>query len=149
MLQRGRSGEEGLEVLTDEQRRLLELLGEGLSVTEAAKRIHLSERTAERRLAEARARLGAATNAQAVSLAHERPGEAGTVGGILTRREREVLVLVAGGLHNDEIAAQLGIAPSTVAALLRTSMAKLGARTRAEAAARLAETNDDECLTLE
>jgi DNA-directed RNA polymerase specialized sigma24 family protein len=47
--------------LHEQQRRLLELLGAGLSVAEAAPQLGVSKRTAERRLTEARARLGAAT----------------------------------------------------------------------------------------
>jgi DNA-binding CsgD family transcriptional regulator len=57
--------------------------------------------------------------------------------GRLTARERQVLELVATGLQDDDIADRLQIARSTVAMLLRSSMAKLGARTRVEAAARL------------
>jgi len=55
----------------------------------------------------------------------------------LTAREREVLALVRDRLDDQAIADHLGIAPSTVAALLRSSMAKLGAQTRVEAAAEL------------
>jgi DNA-binding CsgD family transcriptional regulator len=56
--------------------------------------------------------------------------------GRLTARERQVLELVAAGVRDDDIAGRLQIAASTVAMLLRSSMAKLGARTRVEAAAR-------------
>jgi DNA-binding CsgD family transcriptional regulator len=55
--------------------------------------------------------------------------------GHLTAREREVLELVSTGLREEEMAERLGIAESTVATLLRSSMAKLDARTRVEAAA--------------
>jgi DNA-binding NarL/FixJ family response regulator len=122
--------------LDDGQRRLLELLGRGLSVSEAARRLHLSRRTAERRLAEARGALGAATNAEAVARVREH--EPGTPEDGLTAREREVLELVAGGLRDEEIAEHLGIAPSTVATLIRSSMERLDARTRVEAVAKLA-----------
>jgi DNA-binding CsgD family transcriptional regulator len=54
----------------------------------------------------------------------------------LTPRERQVLDLVGSGLGDEEIADCLRIARSTVAALLRSSMAKLGVRTRLEAVAR-------------
>jgi DNA-binding CsgD family transcriptional regulator len=63
--------------------------------------------------------------------------------GGLTVRERQVLELVAAGLRDDEIASRLGIAPSTVATLLRSSMAKLDARTRIEAVAKLAGIKDE------
>ncbi|MER7399298.1 response regulator transcription factor [Streptomyces sp. NPDC000151] len=50
----------------------------------------------------------------------------------LTGREREVLVLVAGGLSNDEIAGQLTVSPLTVKTHVNRAMAKLGARDRAQ-----------------
>jgi DNA-binding CsgD family transcriptional regulator len=50
-----------------------------------------------------------------------------------------VLRLVGAGLGEAEIAAQLGIAASTVALLLRSSMGKLDARTRLEAVHRLSD----------
>jgi DNA-binding NarL/FixJ family response regulator len=56
--------------LNPEQRLLLDLLAGGLSVTAAARRAHLSRRTADRRLATARAVLGVRTNAEAVVLVH-------------------------------------------------------------------------------
>ncbi|BDM67838.1 DNA-binding response regulator [Streptomyces nigrescens] len=50
----------------------------------------------------------------------------------LTGREREVLVLVAGGLSNDEIGEQLAVSPLTVKTHVNRAMAKLGARDRAQ-----------------
>ncbi|NBE53308.1 response regulator [Streptomyces boluensis] len=50
----------------------------------------------------------------------------------LTGREREVLVHVAGGLSNDEIAVQLTVSPLTVKTHVNRAMAKLGARDRAQ-----------------
>ncbi len=60
--------------------------------------------------------------------AHEaRVGQAGE----LTRREREVVSLVALGLTSPEIAEKLCISEATVRTHVRNSMTKLGARTRA------------------
>ncbi|MET9431819.1 MULTISPECIES: response regulator transcription factor [unclassified Streptomyces] len=50
----------------------------------------------------------------------------------LTVREREVLVLVAGGRSNDEIADRLEVSPLTVKTHVNRAMAKLGARDRAQ-----------------
>ena len=50
----------------------------------------------------------------------------------LTRREREVLTLVASGLSNQEIAEELVLSPLTAKTHISRIMAKLGARDRAQ-----------------
>ncbi|MEW2165744.1 response regulator transcription factor [Streptomyces sp. NPDC007084] len=61
------------------------------------------------------------------------PGAAGTARlAALTGREREVLVQVAGGHSNDEIAERLEVSPLTVKTHVNRAMAKLGARDRAQ-----------------
>jgi DNA-binding NarL/FixJ family response regulator len=50
----------------------------------------------------------------------------------LTDREREVLVLVAEGLSNDQIAARLVISPATAKTHVSRTMIKLAARDRAQ-----------------
>ena len=50
----------------------------------------------------------------------------------LTEREREVLVLVAAGRSNEEIAAELCITAATAKTHVSRAMAKLGARDRAQ-----------------
>lgn len=50
----------------------------------------------------------------------------------LTGREREVLVQVAGGHSNDQIAERLVVSPLTVKTHVNRAMAKLGARDRAQ-----------------
>ena len=74
-------GPDPLAALDDDQRALLEALATGSSIGEAAAALHLSTRTAERRLATARKALGVRTTAEAIALAtalwHLRPARGG------------------------------------------------------------------------
>jgi len=65
-----------------------------------------------------------------------RPPAAAEVAGPLTRREREVLALVAAGRSNREIAAELVVSEHTVHRHVANILRKLGEPTRAAAAAR-------------
>jgi DNA-binding NarL/FixJ family response regulator len=51
---------------------------------------------------------------------------------LLTEREREVMVQVAAGLSNDDIAKQLYISPTTAKTHVSRTMIKLNARDRAQ-----------------
>jgi DNA-binding NarL/FixJ family response regulator len=55
--------------LSRDERSLLELLGQGQTLGEAAKALHLSRRTADRRLAGAREKLGVSSTAEAIVVA--------------------------------------------------------------------------------
>lgn len=66
------------------------------------------------------------------------PGVAGARGGGdpgLTKRELDVLALLAEGLSHEEIAGRLGIGAETVRTHLRKASARLGAATRTQAVA--------------
>lgn len=58
-----------------------------------------------------------------------------TPGHDLTEREREVLVLLVEGLNNTEIAAKLGVSPSTIKSHVSHILRKLDVASRTEAAA--------------
>src|SRR5215210_1186069 len=53
----------------------------------------------------------------------------------LTRREREILGLLAEGMSGAQIAEKLVLSPETVRTHVRNAMAKLGASTRSQAVA--------------
>ena len=63
-----------------------------------------------------------------------RTGPSSSPEGQLTKRETEVLMLIAKGLRNNEVASALGIAETTVAGYIKIVYRKLGIGSRAEAA---------------
>lgn len=63
----------------------------------------------------------------------QRTGPMESGDGILTDREKQTLSLIAHGFRNNEVARELGIAPSTVASHIKAIYRKLGISSRAEA----------------
>src|SRR5947199_95220 len=69
----------------------------------------------------------------AVALARaQRPSLVPPAMAALTDREREVVALVAQGMSNDEIAAELVLSPATARTHVSRAMVKLHARDRAQ-----------------
>jgi len=64
-----------------------------------------------------------------------RPAARSTEAAMLSARECEVLALIVMGYSNPEIAAEPGIARNTVKNHLRSILARLGVKNRAQAAA--------------
>ncbi len=92
-------------------------------------------------------RLGAPRDADAAAALLRRQGVGGRTGpkhaGLLSRREQEVLRLLAEGLANAEIAARLFISTKTAGHHVSNVLAKLSLRTRGEAAAWAIRNLDD------
>jgi DNA-binding CsgD family transcriptional regulator len=111
-----------------------------------AARIALAERSPDqaaarlRRAAPIAQRLGAEPLAAQVADLTRRAETGGHAGdGGLTGRELEVLMLVAAGQSNREVAAALFISPKTASVHVSNILAKLGAATRTEAAVKAHE----------
>jgi len=121
----------------------------GLPLQTARTRVELARLLAQQEpevaIAEARTaltafdQLGASADADAAGALLRSLGVAGRTGpknvGVLTRRELQVLRLVAHGLSNSEIAERMCISRKTASNHVSNVLSKLGLRSRAEAAA--------------
>jgi DNA-binding CsgD family transcriptional regulator len=81
-------------------------------------------------------RVRIATRAGSLEPSPPDPADLTTTIDRLTPRERDVLRLMVRGLDNRQIAAELGIAYTTVRSYARSLIQKLGARSRLQAVAR-------------
>lgn len=99
---------------------------DAVELVDDIERVHGGERVIDRRLATATAILAA----DAIEIGDWPGAHLG-----LTRREAEVLTVLAGGTAPDAIAAKLGISAETVRSHLRSVYLKLGVNDRVAAAA--------------
>jgi DNA-binding CsgD family transcriptional regulator len=112
---RPRAGEGG--PLTGREQEILALLSAGTSPPDIAARLGVTLDTVKQHV----------TNVYA-KIAEKAEGNP------LTRRELEILALVAAGDSTPDIAKQLGISPGTVKAHLTSVYKKIGAKNRVQAA---------------
>jgi DNA-binding NarL/FixJ family response regulator len=89
-----------------------------------------------RRVAAGEEALNSAVSARLLRRIAERTASGATPRDALTKRERQVLGLVAGGFSNREIGEKLGIAAGTVKAHVERLIGKLGVADRTQAAVR-------------
>lgn len=97
----------------------------------ACQRTTLETASARGLLVESLLAAGTPAAAAAVTAGRSVPHEAG----VLTRREQEILALLALGYSNQDIAGHLFVSRKTVAHHVSSVLEKLGLRNRAEAAA--------------
>jgi len=102
-------------------------------LTKDAGRDHI--RRAIEAAAAGQAVLDPAVQARLVDVARPRPAEPGLLAAGLTDREAQVLRLIASGMSNGEIAAQLFLSEATVKTHINHIFAKTGSRDRAHAIA--------------
>ncbi|MBB4987475.1 response regulator transcription factor [Streptomyces nymphaeiformis] len=111
---------------------LLAGLARGRSTAEISTETGVAYGTVKHRMESLRSRLGARNSAHAVAIAYRSgwmrglaPEPRGRI--LLTPRQYQALELVADGMSNDEIAAELGCSSNTAITHLRRTYASLGA----------------------
>ena len=131
------------DALSATERRIAELVAKGLSDREIAQSLFVTERTVKERVDGAMEKLHAGSRDELAERYRGRgasdEGEPATYPAGLTGREVEVLRLVAKGLSNPEVAAELILSPRTVHAHLRSAYRKLDVHSRGAAARSAAE----------
>ena len=114
--------------LSGREREVLALMVQGLTNTQIGGRLTISRTTVEFHLSSILSKLEAI-------VAAEQTAEPPRIAADLTDREHEVLALMAQGLTNAQIGAQLIISRATVKFHVSSILSKLGAATRTEAVA--------------
>jgi DNA-binding CsgD family transcriptional regulator len=117
------------------------MVADGLSDAQIAAALQLSAKTVKDYVESARAKLSASNRVEAVArhlVANMAEARQGRRIPELSPREHVCLFRALYGATDDEIAAGLGIAASTVHGHIESAKVKLGARTRAQAIAELA-----------
>lgn len=125
--------------LTPREREVLTLMARGLSNADVARELFISEATVTTHIARVMMKLGVGEKTQAVAAFYQLTAQSEQHTHIpaeieqLTPREKEVLILVAEGLSNSDVAAQLSISEVTVRTHLARVLTKLGVREKSQA----------------
>lgn len=131
------------DALSATERRIVEMVAKGRSDREIAQALFITERTVAERVERALEQLHAGSRAELAERYRPRSARAEETPAVypagLTAREVDVLKLVARGLSNPEVAAELVLSPRTVHAHLRSVYRKLDVHSRAAAARSAAE----------
>jgi len=129
--------------LSPREAQVFALLAAGASNKHIARTLQLSVHTVKRHVARTMVKLKVASRGEAASLARRAGPVAGAGGptaaspvlGQLTARERDVLLRVAVGASNGQIATELALSPNTVKRHTANILEKLGVHSRVHAAA--------------
>lgn len=119
--------------LTRREQDVLDLIGQGKGCDDIASELEIAPLTVRKHRSNMLAKLGHHSTAQLVAHAvASRPASCGVfteqdLDESLSRREREIFHLIAGGLTSKEIARRIDISPSTVRKHRERVMRKLGA----------------------
>lgn len=124
---------ERLNALTPQQRRVAEMLAVGLPDKAIAKALGIETVSAKQHAGGVLRRLGLRRRYEVPAFFHRPAAGLPISCGDLTGKHRDVLQELARGLTNKEIAAALGMSPSTVSGHLKVIFQAMGVGNRTEA----------------